>query len=42
MGTQKSLTMLILNTDSKEVFPTVEADGFKGNRGFFDLSKEEL
>jgi len=36
MGTQKSLTMLILNTETKEVFPSVTADGFVGNRPFFD------
>jgi len=33
---QKQITMLILNTKTKEVFKGVEADGFEGNRGFFD------
>lgn len=36
MGVQKSVTVLILNTNSKEVFPTVESEGFIGNRPFFD------
>lgn len=36
MGIQKSVTVLILNTTTKEVFPTVTADGFIGNRPFFD------
>lgn len=35
-GVQKQVTMLILNTDTKEIFKGVRADGFKGNRGFFD------
>lgn len=36
MGMQKTITVLILNTNTKEVFPTVTAGGFIGNRSFFD------
>lgn len=36
MGIQKKINVLILNTDSEDIFPYVKADGFKGNRGFFD------
>src|SRR5688572_3151246 len=36
IGMQKSLTMLILNTNTKEVFPTITAEGFESNRPFFD------
>lgn len=36
VGIQKQLTLLILNTTAKEVFKDVTADGFIGNRAFFD------
>ena len=36
VGIQKQLNMLILNTESKEVFTGITADGFIGNRPFFD------
>jgi hypothetical protein len=36
MSIQKQVTVLILNTTSKEVFSGVTADGYIGNRPFFD------
>jgi hypothetical protein len=36
LGVQKQITLLLLNTTSKRVFKDLEADGFEGNRGFFD------
>jgi len=33
---QKTINLLILNTDDDQVFYDVTADGFEGNRGFFD------
>jgi len=36
MGVQKQITVLMLNTSTKEVFKGLEADGFEGNRPFFD------
>lgn len=34
---QKTINLLILNTDDDKVFYDVTADGFKGNRHFFDM-----
>lgn len=36
IGVQKRLNLLILNTENKEVFPGVKAEGFIGDRAFFD------
>jgi hypothetical protein len=36
MSIDKNITVLILNTITDEVFPKIKAQGYIGNRPFFD------